>query len=95
MLLKAETTKPPPSTSLQPTGLLPIDWYGGRGQVTTAPFSWKPDIVEIAAAGTLGYTEGPATTSSGISETRLYTTWQRQAHGGWLVIFDNGYRVCR
>ena len=61
----------------------------------SAPFSWKPDTVEIAAAGTLGYTEGPVTTSSGSSELRFYTTWQRQASGEWLVVFDNGYRVCR
>jgi uncharacterized protein (TIGR02246 family) len=59
-----------------------------------APFSWRPDIVEIAAAGTLGYTEGPVTASSGVSELRFYTTWQRQARG-WLVIFDNGYKVCK
>ena len=61
---------------------------------STPPFSWKPDTVEIAAAGTLGYTEGPVTASSGASESRFYTTWQRQARGDWLVIFDNGYRVC-
>lgn len=60
----------------------------------TAPFSWKPDIVEVAAAGTLGYTEGPVTASSGASELRFYTTWQRQAQGSWMVIFDNGYQVC-
>jgi len=60
-----------------------------------APFSWKPEIVEIAAGGTLGYTEGPVTASSGASASRFYTTWQRQAHGGWLVMFDNGYRVCK
>lgn len=60
-----------------------------------APFSWEPEIVEIAAGGTLGYTEGPVTLSSGESSSRFYTTWQRQPQGGWLVVFDNGYRVCR
>jgi hypothetical protein len=61
----------------------------------SAPFSWEPAIVEVAAGGTLGYTEGPVTLASGSSTTRFYTTWQRQALGGWLVIFDNGYRVCK
>lgn len=61
---------------------------------TTAPFSWKPDIVEVAAGGTLGYTEGPVTASSGSTTSRFYTTWQRQSQGGWLVVFDNGYRLC-
>ena len=60
-----------------------------------APFSWEPSIVEVASGGTLGYTEGPVTLASGSSISRFYTTWQRQAHGSWLVIFDNGYRVCQ
>lgn len=59
-----------------------------------APFSWAPEIVEVAAGGTLAYTEGPVTAASGGSASRFYTTWQRQAQGGWLVVFDNGYRVC-
>lgn len=61
----------------------------------SAPFSWEPSIVEVASGGTLGYTEGPVTLASGASTSRFYTTWQRQAHDGWLVIFDNGYRVCQ
>jgi len=61
----------------------------------SAPFSWEPSIVEVASGGTLGYTDGPVTLASGASTSRFYTTWQRQAHDGWLVIFDNGYRVCQ
>jgi ketosteroid isomerase-like protein len=60
----------------------------------TAPFSWAPEIVEIGAGGLLGYTEGPVTSASGVSASRFYTTWQRQAQGNWLVVFDNGYPVC-
>lgn len=60
----------------------------------SAPFSWRPEIVEVAAGGTLGCTEGPVTSASGASTMRFHTTWQRQPHGGWLVVFDNGYRVC-
>ena len=62
---------------------------------SSAPFSWEPSIVEVASGGTLGYTEGPVTLASGASTSRFYTTWQRQAQGNWLVIFDNGYRVCQ
>ena len=62
---------------------------------TAAPFSWAPEIAEIGAGGLLGYTEGPVTAASGVSASRFYTTWQRQAQGGWLVVFDNGYRVCQ
>lgn len=59
-----------------------------------APFSWKPEIVELAAGGTLGYTEGPVTSAAGRSAARFYSTWQRQPDGGWRVVFDNGYPVC-
>ena len=58
------------------------------------PFSWKPEIVELAAGGTLGYTEGPVTSAGGRSTARFYSTWQRQPDGTWRVVFDNGYRVC-
>ena len=59
-----------------------------------APFSWKPEIVEVAAGGLLGYTEGPVTSAAGRSAARFYSTWQRQADGSWRVVFDNGYKVC-
>jgi ketosteroid isomerase-like protein len=71
-----------------------LEYWGRFFSGTTAPFSWKPDIVEVAAGGTLGYTEGPVTASSGSATSRFYTTWQRQPQGGWLVVFDNGYRLC-
>ncbi len=61
----------------------------------TAPFSWKPEIAEVAADGTLGYTEGPVAEASGASTSRFFTTWQRQVQGGWRVVFDNGYLLCR
>lgn len=61
----------------------------------TAPFAWRPEIVEVAAGGTLGYTEGPVLSPAGQPTGRFYTTWQREPQGGWRVAFDNGYALCR
>ena len=60
-----------------------------------APFSWRPEIVEIASSGTLGYTEGPVLSPSGAVFAKFFTTWQRFPGGRWLVAFDNGYSVCK
>lgn len=60
-----------------------------------APFSWRPEVVEVAAGGTLGYTEGPVLTPDGGRFAVFYTTWQRHAPGHWMVAFDNGHAVCK
>lgn len=60
----------------------------------SAPFSWAPEIVEVAADGTLGYSEGPVASPAGVVSSRYYSTWRRDADGRWRVVFDNGYRIC-
>lgn len=64
-------------------------------KAAVAPFSWQPEIVEVAASGTLGYSEGPVTSRDGSSELRYFSTWQLKPTGRWLVVFDNGYTVCK
>jgi ketosteroid isomerase-like protein len=59
-----------------------------------APFSWRPEIVELAGGGHLGYTEGPVLSPAGVAFARFYSTWQRQPDGGWKVVFDNGWTLC-
>ena len=61
----------------------------------SAPFAWKPEIVEVGADGTLGYTEGPVSAPSGAVFARFFSTWQRDTSGQWFVVFDNGYDVCK
>ena len=61
----------------------------------TAPFSWRPEIVELASSGALGYTEGPVMSPSGEVFARFFSTWQLGADDRWLVVFDNGTSVCR
>jgi ketosteroid isomerase-like protein len=62
---------------------------------TDAPFSWRPELVEVASSGTLGYTEGPVLSPTGAVFAKFFTTWQRSSGGQWLVVFDNGYSVCK
>lgn len=57
------------------------------------PFAWRPDIVEVSAQASLGYTEGPVTAGQAVI-ARFYSTWQLQPGVGWRVIFDNGYAQC-
>ncbi len=64
-------------------------------KASVAPFSWQPEIVEVAASGSLGYSEGPVTSRDGSSALRYFSTWQLQPTGRWLVVFDNGYTVCK
>jgi ketosteroid isomerase-like protein len=60
-----------------------------------APFAWQPDIVEVSAGGAIGYTEGPVTVPSGRSTVRFFSTWQLKSNGQWLIVFDNGYAICK
>ncbi|MBN8705417.1 MAG: nuclear transport factor 2 family protein [Bacteroidetes bacterium] len=59
-----------------------------------APFSWNPEQSEIGG-GNLGTTEGPVLDPTGKIIARFNSTWQLQADGKWLIIFDNGSDVCK
>jgi ketosteroid isomerase-like protein len=59
-----------------------------------APFAWRPEIVEVTAAGNLGYTEGPVQLPDGRVPARFYSTWRSDGKGRWQVVFDNGYDLC-
>ena len=58
-----------------------------------APFSWRPEIVEVTSTGDLAYSEGPVSSPQGKVIARFYSTWRRSSTGAWLVVFDNGYDV--
>ena len=59
-----------------------------------APFSWKPELVEVNGAGTLALSTGPVTSAGGKVVSHYYSTWRRDTDGQWRVVFDNGYDVC-
>lgn len=61
----------------------------------SAPFSWKPELVEVTDSGTLAQSIGPVYAPDGSLIARFYSTWRLEAPGVWRVVFDDGYDVCR
>lgn len=59
-----------------------------------APFSWRPDLVEVSAAGNLAATTGPVFNPEGKLIARFNSTWRLESSGVWRVVFDIGYDVC-
>lgn len=61
----------------------------------TAPFAWKPDLVEVSGTGGLAESIGPVSEPGGNIVARFYSTWRREPSGEWRIVFDNGYDVCK
>ena len=59
-----------------------------------APFSWKPDLVEVLPSGKLAYSTGPVSNPDGKVFARFNSTWRLEAPGVWRVVFDSGSEVC-
>ena len=59
-----------------------------------APFSWKPDLVEVLPSGTLAYSTGPVSNPDGMIFARFNSIWRLEAPGVWRVVFDSGCDVC-
>lgn len=59
-----------------------------------APFSWKPDLVEVLPSGTLAYSTGPVSNPDGKVFARFNSIWRLEAPGVWRVVFDSGSDVC-
>jgi ketosteroid isomerase-like protein len=55
-----------------------------------APFSWRPETVEVLSSGTLALTSGPVHDPSGKLIGAFTSIWRREADGGWRIIFDKG-----
>lgn len=64
-------------------------------QSGTVTLTWKPDFVDVAASGDLGYTYGKylytATDTTGvvsIDSGVFHTVWKRQIDGKWKFVWD-------
>jgi ketosteroid isomerase-like protein len=60
----------------------------------TAPFSWKPESVDVLPSGALAWSSGPVHDASGRQIGTFNSVWRRGANGKWLVILDKGCPVC-
>lgn len=59
-----------------------------------APFSWRPETVEVLESGALALTSGPVFDPDGTLSGTFTTIWRREPDGRWRVVFDKGCPVC-
>lgn len=65
-----------------------------RYEGPNAPFSWKPERVEVNGSGTLALSTGPVSTPDGKVVSHYYSTWRLESDGNWRIVFDNAYNSC-
>ncbi len=59
-----------------------------------APFSWRPEKVEVLESGNLALSTGPVHDAGGKLISRFTSIWRREAPGQWRIVFDKGNQVC-
>jgi ketosteroid isomerase-like protein len=59
-----------------------------------APFSWKPEQVEVLDSGTLALSTGPVHNAEGKHVATFTSIWRLQSPGVWRIVFDKGNDVC-
>jgi ketosteroid isomerase-like protein len=59
-----------------------------------APFSWRPEKVEVLDSGDLALSTGPVHDPEGRQIGTFSSIWRRESDGGWRVVFDKGCPVC-
>lgn len=60
----------------------------------TAPFSWRPEVVEVLDSGKLAHSSGPVMNPDGKLVGMFNSVWRLEPDGRWRVIFDKGCPVC-
>ena len=55
-----------------------------------APFSWRPETVEVLDSGTLALSSGPVFGPDGKRIGTFNSTWRREPDGVWRIVLDNG-----
>lgn len=96
------------AAAIAPDGVLLAAGYEKRGEAvvrqeyaTARPgvaLTWKPEIVDVATSGDLGYTTGNfelrIAGENGAEPTirtgRYMTVWKRQPDGSWKFVLDGG-----
>ncbi|MCV2352196.1 YybH family protein [Paucibacter sp. Y2R2-4] len=59
-------------------------------QGDSAPFSWAPDQVVVAANGSLAHSSGLVRGPKGDAIARFHSVWRQEAPGQWRVVVDRG-----
>jgi len=63
-------------------------------QGPAAPFSWRPENVEVLDSGKLALSSGPVFDPSGKQFGTFTSIWRREADGKWRIVFDKGCDIC-
>jgi ketosteroid isomerase-like protein len=59
-----------------------------------APFSWRPETVEVLDSGDLALSSGPVFDPAGKQVAVFNSIWRKEADGRWRVVFDKGSDYC-
>lgn len=59
-----------------------------------APFSWRPEEVEVLESGTLAMSSGPVFDPAGKQVGSFTSVWRLEAPGTWRIVFDKGCEAC-
>lgn len=60
----------------------------------TAPFSWRPEQVEVLESGALAHSSGPVRDRAGRIIGTFNSIWRLDRDGRWRVVFDRGCAAC-
>jgi ketosteroid isomerase-like protein len=63
-------------------------------QGAQAPFSWKPELVQVLDSGKLAMTSGPVFDPSGKRVGTFNSVWRLEGKGQWRIVLDNGCPAC-
>ena len=55
-----------------------------------APFSWRPQAVQVLDSGTLALSTGPVFDPNGKCIGSFLSIWRQEAPGTWRIVFDKG-----
>ena len=67
-----------------------VDFWARFYTDKPAPFSWKPETVEVLDSGELGLSAGPVYDPQGNLFACYSSIWRQEAPGVWKIIFDRG-----
>ena len=66
----------------------------GFFRTPAAPFSWRPQTVEVLSSGTLALSSGPVFDPTGKQISVFNSIWRKDPDGRWRVVFDKGSPLC-
>ena len=70
-----------------------VEGWRALFEAADAPFSWRPETVEVLPSGDLALTSGPVFGKDGKQTGTFTSIWRREPDGKWRVLFDKGCSI--